>query len=282
VFICSTSFGKVYPVIVEDDNNQPGGTTPAPISADTRGLDRRVAGAHGFRASTPYPVAGPADEVLVHGYSLGEVNRLAYTAAARSVFQQSVPFSDRLDTAWSAIVEHLYSTTEAPRPGELIRMAWKAMQSQAEDEWRTHGISRAGVIGGDPTMPNFWRYWWAQTRAVPSPEERIVERLAIAQIWRTLTPGQRRLLLALAVHDDYGQAAASLDKTRGSFTTQLSRARQGFLDWWHQGEKPSGVWGRDRRRSGRSTRPRYVTSTRRRTTKRRTTTAASDATSGAE
>lgn len=273
------SSGKVNPQIVEDDKDYAAETARDSIPPGPGGRDRGSARAPRPRASAAYPGAGPADEVLVHGYTLDEVNRLAHVAAARSVFQQSVPFRERLDTAWCVIVEHLYSTTEAPHPGELIRRAWKGMQSQAEDEWRTHGISRAGVVQGDPTMPNFWRYWWAQARATPSPEDQIVERLSIVQIWQTLTVTQRRLILALAVHDDYGLAAASLDKTRGSFTSQLSLARQQFLGWWHQGEKPSGVWGQDRRRSGRSTRPRYVTSARRRTIKRRTTKAAGDAVS---
>jgi hypothetical protein len=230
------------------------------------------------RLSSPLPAVPPGDVVLRHDYTMSAVNRLATVAVVRDVFHQSLPFAERLETAWSAIVEHLYTVDEPPRSGELIRAAWNALRAQVEDEWRTHGIGRAALIDGESSMVNFWRYWWPQTRTTPSPEDRVVDRLALAQIWPQLRPGHQRVLLALAAHDDYGRAAEALDKTRGSFTTHISQARMEFYGWWHQAEKPSGMWGQDRRGSGRSDRKRWATTAvRQRAVSRRRSNAASTA-----
>lgn len=226
------------------------------IAGDPR--DRGVS-VRGSRPLAALPAVPAGDVLLRHGYTLARVNKLATAAVVRDVFHQSLPWSDRLELAWSAIVEHLYAVQEPPNGNELIRTAWYAMQAHAEDEWRTHGVSRSGIIDGQSSMVNYWRYWWPQTRNTPGPERRVVERTALAQIWGRLLPSHRRLLAALAAHDDYGLAAASLGKSRATFTTQLSQARREFFALWHEGEKPAGMWGMDRRRSGRSPRKRLMT-----------------------
>jgi hypothetical protein len=53
----------------------------------------------------------------------------------------------------------------------------------------------------------------------------------------------------MAEHDDYGQAAAALGKTRHSYATEIGRARRAFRELWHEGETPSRPWGADRRPS---------------------------------
>jgi hypothetical protein len=232
------------------------------------------------RLSSALPAVPPGDVALRHGYTLSAVNALATAAVTRDVFHQSLPFAERLETAWSAIVEPLYTAAEPPRSGELIRAAWNALRAQVEDEWRTHGIGRTAVIDGDSTMVNFWRYWWPQTRTTASPEDRVVDRLVLTQIWPLLTPTHHRLLLALAAHEDYGRAAEALNKPRGSFTTQISQARMQFFGWWHQAEKPAGMWGQDRRRCGRRDRPRWATTAVRERTTRRRRVKANNAASG--
>lgn len=75
----------------------------------------------------------------------------------------------------------------------------------------------------------------------------MAERVALEQIWPRLRPMHREVLAALAAHDDYGLAAASLGKSRKTFTTQISTARHEFLRLWHEGEAPSRPWGQDKR-----------------------------------
>jgi hypothetical protein len=82
----------------------------------------------------------------------------------------------------------------------------------------------------------------------------VVDRLALAQIWASLTPGARKAFLALAAFGgDYNAAAAALGNTYDSYTWKLVDARRQFLARWHEHEQPSRVWGRNdpRRNSGR-------------------------------
>jgi hypothetical protein len=183
---------------------------------------------------------------LRYGYTFSEISRLTNIAVRRDVWHQSMPVPERLDIAWSAIAEHLYSCAEKPEPGTLIRAAWSALQAETEATWHTHGVSRsAAVFDGDQTMPGFARYWSA--RNTLGPEERIVERIALGQIWGALPEEHKLLISVLAMTDDYGKAAEALGKIRQTYVTQLSSARRSFRELWHEGETPSRHWGTDRR-----------------------------------
>jgi hypothetical protein len=198
------------------------------------------------RKGTSVPAAQDSSIEVRYGYTLSEIDRLANAAVRRDVWHQSLPFPERLDIAWSAIAEHLYSCEEKPGSGELIRAAWSALRSEAEASWHTHGVSRsASVFDGGGTMPNFARYWF--TGNTPGPEERIVERIAFGQIWDALPEKHQLLISALAMCDDYGRAAQALGKVRQTYVTQLAAARRAFRELWHEGETPSRHWGADHR-----------------------------------
>jgi len=197
------------------------------------------------------PAAAAVSGVEVrYGYTLSEINQLAGAAVWRDVWHQSLPVSERLDIAWSAIAEHLYACDRKPEGGELIRAAWSALRAETEAAWHTHGVSRpAGVFGGDQTMPGFARYWFGFGGNTPGPEERIVERIALGQVWDALSEQHQLLIAALAMYDDYGKAAQALGKIRQTYVTQLAAARRAFRELWHEGETPSRHWGTDRRRN---------------------------------
>jgi hypothetical protein len=200
--------------------------------------------------SQPSSLRGAEDTKLRHGYTLRDIEHLAHAAVHRDVWHQSLPLADRLDIAWSAIVEHLYSCEEQPTKASLIRAAWAALRHKVEDEWHTHGVCRTtSVYDGDQVMPNFWRFWWTQAGPTPSPEDRVVEGAALRQIWAALSPPHQAVLAALAALDDYGMAAQSLGRRRQTLVTQVSRARREFLALWHEHEAPSRPWGTDRRRN---------------------------------
>jgi hypothetical protein len=190
------------------------------------------------------------DTELRYGYTLSEINRLAGVAVRRDVWHQSLPLPERQDIAWSAIAEHLYACDRKPGTDELIRAAWTALRAETEAQWHTHGVSRsAGVIDGGHVMPAFARYWLAPGRNASGPEEKIIERIALGQIWDALPEQHQRLISALASTDDYGKAAAALGKVRQTYVTQLAAARRAFRALWHEGETPSRHWGTDRRRN---------------------------------
>ncbi len=107
-----------------------------------------------------------------------------------------------------------------------------------------HGLAHDGTEGPGR---NFERYWRAVARPADGPEERLVERLALAQIWPRLTSASRNALTALAVYDDHQRAAAALGISYKAFVSRISEGRSQFLALWHDGETPSRPWVRDRR-----------------------------------
>jgi hypothetical protein len=205
----------------------------------------------------------PAEDVdLQHGYTLFEVNALSMWAVTRDSYHRFTRFDDRLEVAWHAIIEHIYSSPEPPEKREVIKAGWRAISDQESKEKRFHGVD-----GRNPEAPaskphdeerrkGFERYWWSASEPAPGPEDRVTDDVALAQILPRMRPPDRELLTAMAEHDDYGLAAEALGKSRHSFATEIGRARRAFRKLWHEGETPSGPWGADRRpRTGDRWRP---------------------------
>jgi hypothetical protein len=182
---------------------------------------------------------------LRFGFTMASLEGLA-RAAARQSHWRFVPFHEKFEIAWSAIAEELYSSDEPPRTHDLIRLGDKAITSHVETCGHMWGAYYVKPDRGG--MPRFEKFWWSQASPTPSPEERIVDYLAFRQIWPRLTKTNQRVLLALAIHGDYQRAAESLNKPYKTFVTQIYEARRQFLRLWHHGERPSQVWGRDRRK----------------------------------
>lgn len=183
------------------------------------------------------------DAPIAHGYSLRQVNGLAVHAAKLCNWVNGMEMTHRAETAWSAIVEHLQLSHTRPEETELIAIAWKEMKRRHYQDLRTHGLG-----GQDRSMVSraYLRYWTSESAPTHSHEDRIVDTLALAQIWPRLTQTQRDVLRALAQHDDRSRAARSLGMTRDRFNTALSRARTAFREFWHEHETPSKTWGADR------------------------------------
>ncbi len=185
----------------------------------------------------------PDQVELRFGYTLDSLDRLAHFAARRKLWHRGTELSVRVEVAWSAMAEHLYAAEQPPTVGELIQVGWQAITGHVEDRRQFHGHAR----DADGTGPKFERYWRYVAAPAPSPEDRIVERLALEQIWPHLRPVHRDALAALAAHGDYAQAAQAVGASYVTFKSQVSRARREFLALWHEGETPSRPWVRDRR-----------------------------------
>ncbi len=161
---------------------------------------------------------------------------------------------DRLEVVWSAIAEALYASEAAPTKRALFRAGVQAMSRYDNDEVHHHGMATHGErSSGFGSAPSFWVYWCPTTS--PSPEDGVVDRVALAQIWPRLSADQRRVLLALAAFDDYAAAANALGLTYYAFCARVREARLRFLALWHEGESPSRIWGRDRRIGSRNVGP---------------------------
>jgi hypothetical protein len=192
-------------------------------------------------------------ESIRHGYTMDDLDRLARIAVRRA-WAQSMDYSDRYDAAWHAIAELLYST-EAEHPPtayDLKAAGARAVNRLAQDEGHHRGFDRGNPGAGFEGMPGFQRYWTLH-RATPSPENAIVDRIALTQIWPTLSETHRQVLLSLAVHTDHPIAADAIDRNLATYRSHLKNARHAFRELWHEHETPSAMWGQSRGRQGRRT-----------------------------
>lgn len=186
-------------------------------------------------------------EVMVkHGYCLAHLDALAKLAGKRAFSRTITDPFERTDIAWCGIVEALYTATERPTPAELVRAGGNAVLRESEALQYAHGRRQGGKILDDQS-DRFHAYWWR--RSTPSPEDGVVDRAALLQIWPTLKPWQREALVALAVHGDYVLAAEAVGVTTRTFYARVYRARVQFLRRWHEGETPAPPRF-DRRRAG--------------------------------
>lgn len=190
----------------------------------------------------------PTRTNLWHGYTLRDIDQLARTAVTKAHAGRLLDPTDRYNTAWSAIAEHLCTTTEPPTSRQLAITGMTAINQAGRDHRHTWGLGRAW--DGHKT-PQFERYW-NFARATPSPEDRIIEHIAVRQIWPRLCRTHQQTLWALAIHGDCRAAAASLGKTERGYACALHRARAAYRALWHEHETPSQMWGKTGR-SGRRT-----------------------------
>ena len=83
----------------------------------------------------------PAEDVeLRHGYTLFQVNALSMWAVTRDGHHRFTGFDDRLEVAWHAIIEHIYSSAEPPGKREVIFVGWRAIG----DQERASGLRAPG------------------------------------------------------------------------------------------------------------------------------------------
>lgn len=192
--------------------------------------------------------AAPRGTAIVrHGFSVDHLHVLAKMAVNRA-WSQAADYPDRIEAAWSGICEHLCAVADPPQPWDLIHAGRAAVDQMAKDELRHHGTRHRDAYEGPGSARNFLRYWWDQGVPAASCENRVVDAVALQQIWPRLSARHREALTALAAFEDYRAAAASMGITPGTFKVHISKARQAFLAMWHEGEQPSRVWGTDRRR----------------------------------
>ncbi len=190
-----------------------------------------------------------SDLHIAHGYTLADVYDLAARAVRTDYWRPSIAWTERVEAAWSAISSALLEAEEPPRRAALIIIARDASNDVIASDMRHHGIDTRSATFGE-SRANFERYW--RTLARTPLEDRVVDGLAIFQIWVRLKPDLQDALVALASHGDYSAAADAMGLGYYAFCARVSRARKQFLRLWHDGEAPSRVWGNDKRQ-GRDT-----------------------------
>jgi DNA-binding CsgD family transcriptional regulator len=182
------------------------------------------------------------DPVLLrHGYTTADLDVLTRKAAWWTPWRH-LRFGERSDIARFAIVEHILAAADRPDFLSLVSVGEWAIDRHVVAEGRQRGWYVSGGRPGTP-MTRYFGYWHGATRLCLPLEDRVVDRLALRQIWPLLTRAQRAALRALAEHGDCDKAAAELGITRDTLLTHQYAARKRFLMWWHEHEKPSHIWG---------------------------------------
>lgn len=183
---------------------------------------------------------------LAHGYTMAEVEGLARVAVRRAWGGGSLDASDRQETAWYAIVEVLYTSTERPSIRDLIAAGTNAVKELRNEQFHHHGIN----INTAEATPRFGAYWSAVAGPVDWTDA-LVERMALPQVLAVLSPGQYEALAALAAHGSTAVAARAIGANRGTFSAQVRLARKKIEALWYEGETPRRrVGGEDACRAG--------------------------------
>lgn len=183
-----------------------------------------------------------------YGFTLADLQRIAASATrnTRSMFGD---FAERYAEAYGAMVEHLYASPEPLAEHDLYWAAQDGLRRQAAKDTSHRGIVRyeGGGTSEPGTAPNFCIYWDAK-RVESSHEDRVVDRIALHQIWPALAPRQREVIGALAAFDDHEAARTALgDIPATAYRQAMALGRKRFLVLWHEGEMPSRIWSPDRR-----------------------------------
>lgn len=191
----------------------------------------------------------PREQGLRHGYTLDDIERLS-RIAVNMAWPRAMDYRDRYDAAWHAVVEMLYDSEDPPSERDLKFVGAVAVNRLAQDHGQTWGIDRRNPDAGYEGMRGFQRYWFFNSGPTPSPENSVVDRVALNQIWPRLSPTHQQVLLAMAAHGDHVAAADAVGKTYTTFTTHLNNARRSFRQLWHEHETPARMWGKNDRRRG--------------------------------
>ncbi|MCX4809023.1 hypothetical protein OG601_47185 [Streptomyces sp. NBC_01239] len=184
--------------------------------------------------------------ILRHGYTMRDLHDIARYAVSRNGAYRTTDPDERYAAAWHAAAETLYAAETKPARRDLTQAAWNAC-----DQATRRMLADCGVPPNATTrLPRFHTYWHLASSPTASPEDRVVEVLALRQIWERLTPKDRTALAALAVHDDYQTAADSLGLKYYTFCQHVRHARIRFHRLWLEGETPRKSWRDQRAKRG--------------------------------
>lgn len=182
---------------------------------------------------------------LRFGYTFRELDELARILVTMDVWHLAWSGFERYEIAFSAMAETLYAAEERPDAHALFDAARREINKKVQEDRKSAGLSNNS---GYEHQVNFYRFWWEQYRHSASPEDVVIDGMALRQIFPVLKPRFRRVLVALATHGEHQKAADALGITRATYNDNLSDARHEFFRLWHEHEAPSRLWAQDKRK----------------------------------
>ncbi|MFG2532769.1 hypothetical protein [Streptomyces sp. NPDC048516] len=187
----------------------------------------------------------PITEILRHGYSLDDLDRLTRTALVIDRWRNDINTADRYAAIHFAITEQILTADQPPASGDLIACGRQAANRYVRTQMHHHGYDQRDAAAGPRALPGYQRYW-QQSGHTPW-DERLVESLTLAQIWPHLTLAQQQAVMALALTGDHQEAADSLGLTLTAFSGRLKKARGRVFALWYEHETPPRRRRRDQR-----------------------------------
>jgi hypothetical protein len=193
------------------------------------------------------PTQAQTDADALHGHAPADIHQLALEALRADRWRTARDLDERYAAALHAITEHLCTAQDPPTHTDLLDAGVRASHAVIRGADQAHGHDRAG-----DTRPRFAAYWETAARHTPGPEDCTVERRALVQIWRALTPGHREALWALYETGDRHAAAVLIGLSDRGFGRRLHNARIAAAALWHEQETPRPIGRPDRRPGARN------------------------------
>lgn len=187
----------------------------------------------------------PAGNVR-YGYTLRDLDHITRIAITWRAMYQGRDADERYACGWHAAVETLLTAAERPHRNTLISAAKQAADALTRWTLEDNGIPRYRSEARRTDMPRFHAYWTTVARHTASPEDAVVERTALRQIFEQLQPTEQEALTTLAATGSYQGAADMLGLKYNTFYRRVRCARIRFHALWLEGETPRRGW-RDRR-----------------------------------
>jgi len=127
---------------------------------------------------------------------------------------------------------------------EMTQVAFRATAEEANKAKSVRGMTMRGEAA-----PRFAAYWLGNPRLASPFEERVLERLALWQVWWALDERTQNILIAYAGAETPAGRARLAGYTDGSWSTVLGRARQKARELWFWPETDPGhyPYGKKRR-----------------------------------
>lgn len=172
---------------------------------------------------------------LWHGYGLADIDRLARIAVATDRWD-TTDAAERYNVVRAAIVEHLIASETVPARRDLVHVGHRAADRYVEAEMQYHGYDKRRLDLGQAAGTRFQRHW--QIAGHTPWDERLIEHLALTQIWPRLTLAQQQAVIALAETGDHQEAADLLGLQLPAFSGRLKKARRTIALLWHEHETP--------------------------------------------
>lgn len=181
---------------------------------------------------------------IAWGYSMADIERIAWSALRRSVRSMGCDLEDRYETAWGTIVELLFKSSEAPAFHELYKAALVGLSELARERQHLWGTD---TRTGDGAAPRFSTYWLPprHQRGNDGFSDHLVEVMSLPTVLGVLSDAEYEAMITLAAYDgDQRRAAEALGLSYSTFYHRIEYGRRKVKAAWFDHETPPSTANR--------------------------------------